>query len=145
MTVPWVGPGEPPSNYHNVTDEFRMINNWGFWNFMILPMILCLFLSMKQICGNDDCAESLSAVMCMLLMLSYISHLLAMTIYRWRHSGRVCSGDYNGELQFYLPFSGTLEPYLHLNGSWFFYSLASQIYVCMIVVSGSSFVNGYNR
>ena len=98
VTTPWMGdPNDVPGDYHNVSANFYMVNLWGFINFVAPPGIFCFFLCCSCI-FKGDMAEILASLAGCLVGISFFGHLFTMLVMRWRHAGRVCSGDYNSEL-----------------------------------------------
>ena len=65
----------------------------------------------------------------------YIVHFMTMMIMRWRHAGKVCSGDYLDEPNRYSLFDAK-EPYLHDAGSFLFYTICSQFMAMLAIISG---------
>ena len=147
ITQPWKGLESPPEDYHNVSGNFKMLNVWGFSNFMAPFAIGISFLFFwcfyAMCCGCDkgnNYAGGQSAFLLSLVAVSYFSHFIAMIVMRLRHAGRVCSGDLYEGLSF-----GTLtseEPYLHKTGTWLFYNLTSHFYLFMVGLTGTFFMAG---
>ena len=80
-----------------------------------------------------------------LLGASFIGHLFTMIVMRWRHAGRVCSGDYNSDLQIWsLEHGEDNKPYLPLTGTWLFYNNASMLYAILMTVGATAFTAGLN-
>ena len=142
--MPWIDDGSDiPDDYHNVTQNFYMLNLWGFCNFMIPFGLMCLSGCMYCLCRSKECTEIIMGLGMGCVALSYLSQLITMCVMRYRHAGRVCSGDYSEELHFWSPLKGDgTKPFLHLNGSWLFYNTASQLYAGLMAVAGISFVVG---
>ena len=132
--------GDPPSDYHDVSGNFAMVNLWGFINFMVAIGIGCCAGCCSIV--SNECSGIIGGIGGFLTGLSYISHFITLLVMRWRHAGRVCSGDYEDGLHFYSPLGEEKEPYLHLTGSWLFYSGATQIYLVCMIISSISFVAG---
>ena len=139
--VPWdLSLGSAPDSYHNVSDNFHMVNLWGFCNFAIAAGIGCCGLCCALF--NNELASISLAIGLGLTFLSYFVHFLTLLVMRWRHAGRVCAGDFNDNLHFYRPLEDEVKPFLHMTGSWLFYSGATQIYLIFMVISGISFIAG---
>ena len=69
-----------------------MLNLWGFINFMVaIGVAVCAGLSSIV---SDTCAEVILGIGLALTALSYLSHFITLLVMRWRHAGRVCSGDF---------------------------------------------------
>ena len=142
----------PPDGYTNVADSFKMVNMWGFYNFVSLLgsglLLCCLFCCCRLVFGMSkheirDYVFPCGGLLFIGFLLSYFANLVTIAVERFGHSGRVCSGDYDSELSIF-----TLEqqkPYLHLSGSWFFYYLATLNYSIAVIISGSSFIAGKRR
>ena len=139
--VPWdMTEGPVPGNYHNVKDNFDVINLWGFINFMLMIGFGC--------CGaclafcDKDCGSAVVGIGLAGTGLSYLSHFIAMLIMRFRHAGRVCAGDYDTQFDFYKPLEPSEEPFLHKTGSWLFYASTTHIYLILLAISMSTFFIG---
>ena len=100
---------EPPGDYHDVSGNFYMLNLWGFINFMVPPGIGCLvgFFSCFRRCRDNECGAIFGAFMMFMVGLSYFSQLITMSVMRWRHAGRVCSGDFTDNLHMWAPMKGS--------------------------------------
>ena len=72
ITVPWMGEGNPPGDYHAVHSNFYMVNLWGFINFMIPIGVGCLALCCYCICRSSDLAGILGGVCMFIVASSYI-------------------------------------------------------------------------
>ena len=138
---------DPPSDWHDVSGNFYMLNLWGFINFMCPPGLLCLYLFFKCIRRRSDgeCPEVFLASMMFMVGVSYISQIITMAVMRWRHAGRVCSGDFTDNLHMWAPMKGSEEPYLLMTGSWLFYLQATHLYAISMAVAGISFVAGLDN
>ena len=117
-----------------------MLNLWGFINFMVLIFAGCCALT-GSACRTGECCIILAAMVAFLTGLSYLGQFFTMIVMRSRHAGRVCSGDFNTEFQFWK-LNQVEEPYLHMTSTWLFYSIVTQLYFAMMVVSGMSFFAG---
>ena len=123
-----------------MSGNFDMVNLWGFINFMVPFGIGCCTLCLS-ICSRET-GGICAAMLFVLLGFSYFSQLLTMSVMRWRHAGRVCSGDFVDNLHIWAPKMGTEEPYLHMTGSWLFYVQATHLYAMGMAVAGISFIAG---
>ncbi len=74
---------------HDISTNFQLINNFG----AVIYIIGFLLLSCVAVTKND-CAECAGAVFIPLLITLWAPHFLAMNIFRFRHAGKVCSGDF---------------------------------------------------
>ena len=138
VTLPWTGPEQHPDDYIDVGQNFYMVNLWGFCNFCIpFGIGIC---SLACLCFSEDCSAIFAGVCFFCLFLSYLAHLITMAVMRFRHAGRVCSGDFYDNFGFFD--ISVDEPYLHMTGQWFFYSLATQLYAVAATVVGVSVVVG---
>ena len=134
--------GDPPGDYHNVSSNFYMVNLWGFINFMVVAGAGCCFVSCAVICSDSELAGIIAGILLMLDGLSYLAHFITLLVMRFRHAGRVCSGDYSDDFKFYKLLQDEEEPFLHKTGSWFFYVAATQVYLICMMISGGAFVAG---
>ena len=100
----------PPDDYTNVADSFRMVNTWGFYNFVapfgIGLLACCLLCCFSFVCKLDeyasrDFAGATTVVLFVGNFISFLANLVAAAVVRFGHTGRVCSGDYNSELSFF--------------------------------------------
>ena len=145
--MPWTDQTEsPPDYYHNVGSNFYAVNLWGFINFIVMSGIACLAFAVGFSTENDE-GEIAGVVGGCVISLSYLSQFLTMAVMRWRHAGRVCSGDFDPDLHFYSPLAGNEDskPFLHSAGSWFFYLQATHLYLGATIVAGVSFREGKRR
>ena len=93
VQIPWSssGGGNIPDDYHNVNDNFILCARFGFYTYLCVTLLLVMF----QCIGNrDGCLLSLVSCLTAPIGFLYITNLLMVMIYRWRHAGKICSGDY---------------------------------------------------
>ena len=142
ILIPWNGV-DPTDDVHNVSDNFKMLNLWGFINFAApLAICLCCLLPLTMSIKADSVAI-IGGITLGLFVLSYLSHFITSLVMRWRHAGRVCSGDFDSQLHLLRPLDGYENgTYLHLTGSWFFYMQATHVYIILMIISGASFLKG---
>uniref|UniRef100_A0A7S3I3D2 Uncharacterized protein n=1 Tax=Favella ehrenbergii TaxID=182087 RepID=A0A7S3I3D2_9SPIT len=134
--------GDPPGDYHNVSDNFYMVNLWGLINFLTPFGIGCCAGCFAVLFRDSDLSAIIGGILLMLNALSYLAHFITMLVMRYRHAGRVCSGDYDSDLHFWRPFEDPESPFLHKTGTWFFYVVVTQLYLICMGISGISFYAG---
>ena len=128
-----------------------MINSWGFWNFMVpFGIVILWFLTdgIIKCCSINPTRADVFFERCAVLLLlslgvSYFVHFVWMAVLRFRHAGRVCSGDYDSDLSLWN--FNSQAPYQHKTGTWLFYNLATQVYAVLIAITGVSFTNGLSN
>ena len=81
---------------------------------------------------------------CVTIGLSYLSHFITLMVMRFRHAGKVCSGDYLEVPNRYSLFDAT-EPYLHDVGSFLYYAMNSQFVVMLAAMAGIALTIGMNE
>ena len=75
---------------HDVTANFRVVTIWGFFTYTLMVLtFMCLLCQ-----GEDGCLTPCLAMMACVIGLSWISHFVTLMIMRWRHAGKICSGDF---------------------------------------------------
>ena len=122
---------------HDVTSNFRVVTIWGFFTYALMVLtFLCLMCS-----GEDGCLTPCLAIVGCVIGLSWISHFLTLMIMRWRHAGKVCSGDYLTDINRYA-IHAEKPPYLHDTGSFLFYAINSQFFFMFVMASGASIYAG---
>ena len=88
MTVPWLGMEEDaPDGYHNVNDNFRVCARIGFFTYIFITGMIVIGQNLKAL-------ETIFTTCGCPIVLLWLTNLLVVMIYRWRHAGKVCSGDY---------------------------------------------------
>ena len=71
------------------------------------------------------------------LTMSYVSHMLTLLIMRYRHAGKVCSGDYIADSSTWTGlFATPQEPYLLNTGSFLQYAGFSQLVLFVAFLNG---------
>ena len=116
-----------PDDYHDVNSNFRVVCIWGFFLYIILFVASVYFtLTARNVSYNPIIITG--------LVMLWLAHFLTMMIMRWRHAGKVCSGDYLDEPNRYSLFDAK-EPYLHNAGSFLYYTIISQF---MLVIGSFS-------
>ena len=114
-----------PDNYHNVSANFDVCLYWGFINTVL---IFSLFLYMRVLNLDDEsrcsksCKELFFVISMFVLIASWLSQMITVAIMRYRHAGKVCSGDYNEALGSKWSFGNTQNPYLHDTGAFLTYA-----------------------
>ena len=138
---PWLhGDTDVPHDYHDVSGNFEMLTMWGFINFMA-PFGIGILALCGGLCSKD-CSAGIGAALGILNAASYLAHMITMLVMRFRHAGRVCSGDFEPEFSFLGLGDEEIQPYLHKTGTWLFYAITTQLYAIAMVVSGTSFIAG---
>ena len=124
VLVPWNSTTEEvPDDYHDVNSNFRVVCIWGFFQYIYIYLVAMFFMFYKDIDSVLD--NFLGAIgISVLPGICWFTHFLTMMIMRWRHAGKVCSGDYLDVPNRYSLFDAT-EPYLHDAGSFLFYAINS--------------------
>ena len=98
----------------------------------------------------DDCGGCF-AFLIGLAFVNYVSHFITLMIMRWRHAGKICSGDYYDgydELDFgrYSLFGATIPEneynYIHQTGMFLWYAIQSQFFFILVMISGGTFYAG---
>ena len=92
---------------------------WGFFQYLF-SLILWLVFFFDDI----DEHEALKGGALALLICDHMAHFITMMVMRWRHAGKVCSGDYFTDVNRYSLFDAN-APYLHDAGSFLFYAIMS--------------------
>ena len=77
----------------------------------------------------------------MILSPSWFTHFITLMVMRWRHAGKVCSGDYLDVPNRYSLFDAK-EPYLHDTGSFLYYAINSQFVLMIAAMSGAALMIG---
>ena len=118
--MPWnVAEGDAPGDYHDVNANFQVIGIWGFFQYLFI--FLMWYWIMCTTHGDYSTCKPLSM---MFNILGYTGHFLTLMILRWRHAGKVCSGDYYSEVNRFSLFEAN-APYLHNAGSFYYYAIIS--------------------
>jgi len=73
---------------HDITTNFQLVNNFGA---IIFFLLLCGYLQFAVTQELKSCHGVLFALWIVAL---WAPHFLAMQIFRFRHAGKVCSGDF---------------------------------------------------
>ena len=104
-----------------------MVCIWGFFTylFIYIAFYILIFLETRED-GREwrDIKDTLLLIATMILGPSYMSHFITLMVMRWRHAGKVCSGDYLDIPNRYSLFDAK-EPYLHDAGSFLYYAINS--------------------
>ena len=120
-----------------MTANFKVVTIWGFCTYVLMVLtFMCLMCS-----GEDGCLTPCLAMCSCVIGLSWFSHFLTLMIMRWRHAGKVCSGDYLDDLNRYA-IHAEKPPYLHDTGSFLFYAINSQFFFMFVMMSGASIYAG---
>ena len=114
------------SGLHNVSQNFHMVCNWGAITYMLILVLFTMMLCLGER-ALDDC-EGCVAFLVGGAFVNWLAHFLTLMIMRWRHAGKVCSGDYldmaeTGFSRYAL--TGVDPPYIHETGSFLWYAIQS--------------------
>ena len=141
---PWLGSEtDRPDSYHNVRDNFDVVCHWGLWNFIIASFFgLCAFLGK---CNREEGCIAIFGMGLFAMAALHVIMFITLLVMRFRHAGRVCSGDYSGIFHFYIPNEEPVPPYLHMTGSFLFYMAATHIYIIIGIIIGGTFIHGFNK
>ena len=122
---------------HHVTANFQVVIIWGFFTYALMVFtFLC-----AMVVGEDGCLMPCIAFQAFVLAVSWLSHLITMMVMRWRHAGKVCSGDYLDDINRFA-IHAEKPPYLHDTGSFLYYAINSQFFFMFIMMSGASIYAG---
>ena len=72
----------------------------------------------------------------------YSTNILMVMIYRWRHAGKVCSGDYLPEK---YAFQEAPEPYAADAGFFLLVAICSQFFACFTTMNAIGFAVGISK
>ena len=81
-----------PDDYHNVNDNFILCARFGYYTYISVTVIFFLFQFVDGTDGNK--MEAIFSCLALPIAALYVTNLLMVMIYRWRHAGKICSGDY---------------------------------------------------
>ena len=112
-------------NLHDVTTDFQLINNWGAITFIILFLGYFLMSLTRQV-------NPLVVFLYFIGLFSWVGLFVTMQCLRFRHMGKVCSGDYLDNKWAASPD----PPYMIDQGSFIWWSIISQYYVAAATISG---------
>ena len=111
---------------HDVSANFQVVCVWGAITYMLIVVLFTVMVCLGER-ALDDCGGCYFFLV-FLAFLNYLAHFLTLMIMRWRHAGKICSGDYldSDETGFSRwSLIGTKEPYIHETGSFLFYAIQS--------------------
>ena len=129
--VPWNSSmGDRSDDYHNVNANFDVICIWGFIDYLSVYLIFLYLAFAKDV-------HEIIALPITVVGFSHFAHFLTMMILRWRHAGKVCSGDYLDTPNRYSLFDAQ-EPYLHNAGSFIYYAIMSQFLMLVVGITGTA-------
>ena len=135
ITVPWdLSLGDVPNSYHDVSWNFRLCARFGLVTFSLISCTLCSANTLVPFI--DRCGEGTLVVPLVLGCSSafmYVTYMLLVMIFRWRHDGKVCSGDYL-ESRAWDDWDQQ-EPYVRNAGSFLLIVICSQFFL---------FLQGFN-
>ena len=84
-----------------------------------------VLLWLAYLLDDIDEREEWKGLAAALVGVDHFAHFITLMVMRWRHAGKVCSGDYVTEVNRFSLFD-TNPPYLHNAGSFLFYAIISQ-------------------
>ena len=76
---------------HDVSKDFQALNVWGAITYLL---IICLIFSLHIIERDSDFDAGCFFLPIAFNILNWLVYFLFLHIYRWRHAGKLCSGDY---------------------------------------------------
>ena len=76
---------------NDVSKDFQALNVWGAITYL---MMICLMLAMHTCMDGWDDPGSWLTLTLAFSFLNWVIYFLFLHIYRWRHAGKLCSGDY---------------------------------------------------
>ena len=134
VLVPWDGQGAVPDSYHNVSDNFQLCARFGFYTYIgVTTAALCFqFKSTLPVAG----------LLSVCVPFVYSTNMLMAMIYRWRHAGKVCSGDY---LPDKFAFKEAPEPYVADAGFFLVCAICSQFFACFTIMNVAGFATGITK
>ena len=122
--------GPRSDDWHDVNANFDVICIWGFFDY------LCVYLIFLYIAFAREVSEIVALPM-VVVGMSHFTHFIVMMVLRWRHAGKVCSGDYLDTPNRYSLFDAE-EPYLHNAGSFIYYAILSQFLMMIVAITGTT-------
>ena len=123
-TLPYTTDGP---NEHDISTDFQLLNNFGA---IIFGMASLLFFPLT--CGKSV-SNILGYLMC-IEIICWFGFFITMQIFRFRHAGKVCSGDF---LDARWDISKPPEaPYLLQQGIFLWYACVSQYFVIASLLTG---------
>ena len=134
---------EDGEGLHSVSDNFRVCSRFGFFSFAILTgWIKCL--QNKKFHRHNR-----TNFLCMMVNVAmWLTFMLMVAIYRWRHAGRVCSGDYIEERSIVSDPGSYLDyryPYIIDTGFYLQMSFYSQLFIVFVGMNTVCFVSGTTK
>ena len=132
ITVPWdLSLGDVPDSYHDVSWNFRLCARFGLVTFSLISGMLCLTITLIPFaqCVINECLAILFSLLGCGFSFMYVTYMLMVMIFRWRHDGKVCSGDYL-ESRAWDDWEQE-EPYVKNAGSFLLIVIFSQFFICL--------------
>ena len=126
--------GDRSDDYHDVNANFDVICIWGFIDYLLVYLIFAYIAFTKEI-------HEVVFLPIFLTGVSHFTHFIVMMVLRWRHAGKVCSGDYLDTPNRYSLFDAQ-EPYLHNAGSFIYYAILSQFLMMVVGITGTTMFVG---
>ena len=120
-TEPWDFEIDPdvPDSYHHVNANFTIVCIWGFLQYLAVLIWYSLLLVKPKITNAREFGKYTAYI-----GIIHVAHFLTLMIMRWRHAGKVCSGDYLESPNRYSLFDSKAN-YLHDTGSFLYYAICS--------------------
>ena len=122
---------EGTSDAHDISKDFFVVNILGC--IVFTPIFLCLICGHIGHVFDKEGILTISAIGMMVSMFCWFVYFLTMNIFRLRHAGKVCSGDY---LPDRLNFYEDADPYIHDNGAFLWYATTTQWLFWVVMGTG---------
>lgn len=125
----------------DVALKFMMAIRWGFW--LAFSYFMRAILAQVALCMKIWPLLWASYVMFAINLSIFIMLFIFMNVWRWSHSGRVCSGDYLDNLDeadkgIYLITEGKFIKYVLFSGYLIFILSCLSICIVAFVLMGKS-------
>ena len=93
-TEPYLGEGKPKhtDEWHDVGDNFKVCARFGFYMYSFVALVMVLTPWFYKV--SDDCGGVCMGIGLAVFGIMIATYMLMAMIYRWRHAGMVCAGDY---------------------------------------------------
>ena len=137
VNVPWdPSDGDAPGDYHHVNANFQVVCIWGFFQYLSVVLLWLVYFF-----DDIDEREDWKGLAAALVGVDHFAHFITLMVMRWRHAGKVCSGDYETDVNRYSLFEAN-NPYLHNAGSFLFYAIISQFTGMVGAAAGIGLMGG---
>ena len=104
--------------------------------------MVTLLLLIAQVAKGSDNLIAMISFCGMCTSLVYATNMLMAMIYRWRHAGKVCSGDYRDER---YAFMEAPEPYAADAGFFLLLAICSQFFACFTMMNAGGLAVGLDK